>query len=190
MENLRLPEQADEVSVPENVSERNTSERMETTDAGMKAENVSGKSAGEGVDKTITMESILGMEHPWRYRNKAQFPFGRDKDGRIIAGFYAGRTHHIVEAEDCLLGVEENAVILDIIKKIMEEYQIAPYDEETHKGLIRHALIRKGFSNGELMVCLVINGKKLPHADIFAERLKEVPGMTSISYNINQEKQT
>ena len=188
MENLRLPEQADEVSVPENVSERNTSERMETTDAGVKAENVSGKSAGEGVDKTITMEPILGMEHPWRYRNKAQFPFGRDKDGRIIAGFYAGRTHHIVEAEDCLLGVEENAVILDIIKKIMEEYQIAPYDEETHKGLIRHALIRKGFSNGELMVCLVINGKKLPHADIFAERLKEVPGMTSISYNINQEK--
>lgn len=188
MENLRLPEQADEVSVPENVSERNTSERMETTDAGVKAENVSGKSAGEGVDKTITMEPILGMEYPWRYRNKAQFPFGRDKDGRIIAGFYAGRTHHIVEAEDCLLGVEENAVILDIIKKIMEEYQIAPYDEETHKGLIRHALIRKGFSNGELMVCLVINGKKLPHADIFVERLKEVPGMTSISYNINQEK--
>ena len=188
MENLRLPERADEVSVPENVSERNTSERMETTDAGVKAENVSGKSAGEGVDKTITMEPILGMEHPWRYRNKAQFPFGRDKDGRIIAGFYAGRTHHIVEAEDCLLGVEENAVILDIIKKIMEEYQIAPYDEETHKGLIRHALIRKGFSNGELMVCLVINGKKLPHADIFVERLKEVPGMTSISYNINQEK--
>ena len=188
MENLRLPEQADEVSVPENVSERNTSERMETTDAGVKAENVSGKSAGEGVDKTITMEPILGMEHPWRYRNKAQFPFGRDKDGRIIAGFYAGRTHHIVEAEDCLLGVEENAVILDIIKKIMEEYQIAPYDEETHKGLIRHALIRKGFSNGELMVCLVINGKKLPHADIFVECLKEVPGMTSISYNINQEK--
>ena len=140
------------------------------------------------VDKTIVMEPILGMEHPWRYRNKAQFPFGRDKDGRIIAGFYAGRTHHIVEAEDCLLGVEENAVILDIIKKIMEEYQIAPYDEETHKGLIRHALIRKGFSNGELMVCLVINGKKLPHADIFVERLKEVPGMTSISYNINQEK--
>ncbi|MDR4024444.1 MAG: 23S rRNA (uracil(1939)-C(5))-methyltransferase RlmD [Clostridium sp.] len=188
MENLRLPERADEVSVPENVSERNTSERMETTDAGVKAENVSGKSAGEGVDKTITMEPILGMEHPWRYRNKAQFPFGRDKDGRIIAGFYAGRTHHIVEAEDCLLGVEENAVILDIIKKIMEEYQIAPYDEETHKGLIRHALIRKGFANGELMVCLVINGKKLPHADIFVERLKEVPGMTSISYNINQEK--
>ena len=140
------------------------------------------------VDKTIVMEPILGMEHPWRYRNKAQFPFGRDKDGRIIAGFYAGRTHHIVEAEDCLLGVEENAVILDIIKKIMEEYQIAPYDEETHKGLIRHALIRKGFANGELMVCLVINGKKLPHADIFVERLKEVPGMTSISYNINQEK--
>lgn len=115
------------------------------------------------------------MEYPWRYRNKAQFPFGRDKDGRIIAGFYAGRTHHIVEAEDCLLGVEENAVILDIIKKIMEEYQIAPYDEETHKGLIRHALIRKGFSNGELMVCLVINGKKLAARGYFCGTLKRSP---------------
>lgn len=139
-----------------------------------------------GID--VTMEPIMGMEHPWRYRNKAQFPFGRDKDGRVIAGFYAGRTHHIVEAEDCFLGVEENAAILDIIKKIMEEYQISPYDEETHKGLIRHALIRKGFASGEIMVCLVINGKKLPHADIFVERLKSVKGMSSISYNINQEK--
>lgn len=139
-----------------------------------------------GID--ATMEPIMGMEYPWRYRNKAQFPFGRDKDGKVIVGFYAGRTHHIVEAEDCLLGVKENAVILDIIKKIMEEYQISSYDEETHKGLLRHALIRKGFASGELMVCLVINGKKLPHADVFVERLKSVDGMTSISYNINQEK--
>ncbi len=144
--------------------------------------------ADDNVDKIIIMEPILGMDHPWRYRNKAQFPFGYDKDGKIIAGFYAGRTHHIVETEDCLLGVEENAVILDIIRKIMEEYHISPYDEENHRGLIRHALIRKGFSSGELMVCLVINGKKLPHADVFMERLKEVTGMTSISYNINQEK--
>ncbi len=143
---------------------------------------------GDEEGKELVMESILGMEDPWRYRNKAQFPFGRDKDGKIIAGFYAGRTHHIVEAEDCLLGVEENAVILDIIKNVMEEYNISPYYEEKHEGLVRHALIRKGFSSGELMVCLVINGKKLPHEDIFVERLKTVCGMSSISYNINQEK--
>ena len=75
-------------------------------------------------EETVRMEPIIGMEEPWRYRNKAQFPFGRDKDGRIIAGFYAGRTHCIVENEDCLLGVEENREILDIIRNFMNEYKI------------------------------------------------------------------
>ncbi|MGN0987217.1 MAG: 23S rRNA (uracil(1939)-C(5))-methyltransferase RlmD [Otoolea sp.] len=136
----------------------------------------------------VPMEPILGMDDPWRYRNKAQFPFGRDKDGRIIAGFYAGRTHCIIESEDCLLGVEENRQILEKIKSVMEEKNIPPYDENTHSGIVRHALIRKGFVTGELMVCLVINQKKLPFAERFVEVLKEIPGMTSISYNINMDK--
>ena len=136
----------------------------------------------------VPMEPILGMEDPWRYRNKAQFPFGRDKDGRIIAGFYAGRTHCIIESEDCLLGVKENQQILEKIKAVMEEQGIEPYDEKTHTGMLRHALIRKGFVTGELMVCLVINQKKLSAAERFVEVLKEIPGMTSISYNINMEK--
>ena len=136
----------------------------------------------------VPMEPIMGMDDPWRYRNKAQFPFGRDKDGRIIAGFYAGRTHCIIECEDCLLGVEENRQILERIKAVMEEKNISPYDENTHSGIVRHALIRKGFVTGELMVCLVINQKKLPFAERFVEILKEIPGMTSISYNINMEK--
>ena len=80
------------------------------------------------------MEPIIGMDEPWRYRNKAQFPFGKDKDGRIITGFYAGRTHAIIEQEDCLLGVEENQPILDCIRGFMEEYHIAPYEEELHKA--------------------------------------------------------
>ena len=100
----------------------------------------------------IPMEPIIGMEEPWRYRNKAQFPFGRDKNGRIITGFYAGRTHQIIESEDCLLGVEENQKILDCIRTHMEEYHIAPYDETAHTGLVRHVLIRKGFRTGEMMV--------------------------------------
>ena len=136
----------------------------------------------------VPMEPIIGMEHPWRYRNKAQFPFGRDRDGRIIAGFYAGRTHCIIESEDCLLGVEENKEILARIKAVMEEHHIAPYDEDAHTGVLRHALIRKGFTTGELMVCLVINKKKLPAAEAFVDALKDIPGMTSISYNINMEK--
>ena len=136
----------------------------------------------------IPMEPIMGMEDPWRYRNKAQFPFGRNKDGEIVTGFYAGRTHSIIPQEDCLLGIEENKDILEIIKNFMKEYKIAPYDEAEHRGLVRHALIRKGFATGQLMVCLVINGKKLPRAEILTERLLAVPGMTSISYSVNEER--
>ncbi len=109
----------------------------------------------------IQMLPIMGMENPWRYRNKAQFPFGRNKYGEIIAGFYAGRTHDIIGNDDCLLGVEENQEILGIIKGFMEENGLEPYDENAHRGLVRHVLIRKGFKTGELMVCLVINGRSL-----------------------------
>lgn len=131
---------------------------------------------------------IMGMENPWRYRNKAQFPFGTDKEGNLVSGFYAGRTHVIIPQEDCLLGVEENQEILRVIKNFMIQYQLKAYDEKTQKGLVRHVLIRKGFYTGELMVCLVINGRKMPKAERLAERLKEIKGMTSISYSINMEK--
>lgn len=139
----------------------------------------------------IPMEPIIGMEEPWRYRNKAQFPFGRDKNGRIITGFYAGRTHQIIESEDCLLGVEENRKILDCIRTHMEEYHIAPYEETAHTGLVRHVLIRKGFRTGEMMVCLVLNGKvkKFTAIDQLVEKLRTLyPNMMSISCSINTEK--
>ncbi|MDO5418366.1 MAG: 23S rRNA (uracil(1939)-C(5))-methyltransferase RlmD, partial [Lachnospiraceae bacterium] len=156
-------------------------EENEAFESGRKLEEV-------GETSRLEMEPIIGMENPWRYRNKAQFPFGRGKDGRIIYGFYAGRTHAIIEAEDCYLGIEENREILMRIRDYMEEYHVAPYEEASHTGLVRHALIRKGFRTGELMVCLVINGKKLPHSEKLVERLKQVAGMTTISYNVNVEK--
>lgn len=137
--------------------------------------------------KPVVMEPIIGMEEPWRYRNKAQFPFGVNKEEQVIAGFYAGRTHCIIENEDCLLGVEENRMILAAVKRVMTLYGIQPYREETRTGVIRHVLIRKGFKTGELMVCFVVNGKKMPHAEKFVEELHRVPGMTSISYNVNME---
>ena len=130
----------------------------------------------------------MGMDEPWRYRNKAQFPWGLDKDGKIITGFYAGRTHAIIENGDCLLGIEENREILKIIKNHLERFHIRPYDEASHSGLIRHTLIRKGFHTGELMVCQVINGKSLPHQDELTEQLLKIPGMTSISVNINRDQ--
>ena len=143
---------------------------------------------GKFKENEIHMLPIMGMKEPWRYRNKAQFPFGLDKNGNIVAGFYAGRTHDIIECEDCLLGVEENKDILGIIKGFMRVHGIRPYDETTHKGLVRHALIRKGFHSGEIMVCLVINGKDIPAKEQLVEELRQVKGMTSISYSINQEK--
>ena len=134
------------------------------------------------------METPVGMEIPFYYRNKAQFPFGKNKEGKTITGFYAGRTHNIIENTDCALGVAENKIILEKILKYMEEEKVAPYDEETHKGLLRHALIRKGFATGQLMVCLVINGKKLPAEDKLVQSLLKVQGMTSISVSVNTEK--
>ncbi|WP_090816225.1 23S rRNA (uracil(1939)-C(5))-methyltransferase RlmD [Oribacterium sp. KHPX15] len=120
-----------------------------------------------------TFEPVVGMADPFRYRNKAQFPIARNKEGKIIAGFYAGRTHSVIECEDCLLGVKENKVILDRIIAWMERYDIDPYDEVSGKGLVRHVLIRKGFKSGELMVCLVINGRSLPYKE---ELVKELCG--------------
>ena len=128
---------------------------------------------------------VLGMEEPFRYRNKAQFPFGRDREGRIVIGFYAGRTHHIVPNTDCLLGVQENRRILETIADFMEKEGIAPYEEASGEGLVRHVLIRKGFATGELMVCLVINGEALPGADGLADLLFQIPGMTSLTLNVN-----
>ena len=139
----------------------------------------------------IPMEPIIGMEHPWRYRNKAQFPIGTGKDGQPIAGFYAGRTHSLIPVPelDCLLGCEENKELLRVVLDFMKEFKISAYDENLHKGLVRHVLLRKGFSSNELMVCLVINGNKLPHAEQFVERLLKLPmKVTSISLSVNKEK--
>ena len=162
------------------------------------------------------MEPVVGMENPLRYRNKAQYPFGTDRQGNPITGFYAGRTHSIIPNTECYLGREENREILQVILDYMKEYHVNAYDEETGKGLIRHALIRTGFYTGEIMVCLVINYKEekeaarsasegkntktgrgklatgeahyLPEQDKLLEKLALINGMTSVSVSINTER--
>lgn len=131
------------------------------------------------------MLPVVGMETPFRYRNKAQFPVGTDKEGNIVTGFYAARTHSIIPVEDCLLGVEENALILNEVKEWMIANGVAAYDETTGKGLLRHVLIRFGFTTKEIMVCLIINGRTLPAQADLIKRLSVMAGMTSISININ-----
>ena len=131
------------------------------------------------------MEPILGMDEPFGYRNKAQFPFGTDRDGNPVTGFYAGRTHDIIANTDCALGVPVNQEILEIILAFMREEHVPAYDEKTGKGLIRHVLIRYGFTTKEIMVCLVINGKKIPQGEKLVEKLTAVRGMTSITISPN-----
>lgn len=136
----------------------------------------------------VVVLPVIGMESPWRYRNKAQIPVGYDREGRLISGFYAGRTHAIIDQEDCLLGNEKNSRIMEVVKGFLKENKIAAYQEESHKGLLRHVLIRTAAATGEVMVCLVINGKKFPQAEKLTEALKAVPGVTSISLNVNMER--
>ncbi len=134
------------------------------------------------------MQPILGMKEPWAYRNKAQFPFGRNKAGEIITGFYAGRTHSIISNTNCKIGVEINEKILKIVLDFMNEEGVAPYNEETGKGLLRHVLIRYGFVTKEIMVCFVINGAKLPKKEKVISKLMELEGMSSICTSVNTKK--
>ena len=142
--------------------------------------------AEEKVD--AVMLPAVGMEYPYRYRNKAQFPVGYDKAGNLVTGFYAARSHQIIPVKDCLLGVKENEPILASVMQWMSDYQIPAYDETTGKGVVRHILIRYGFTTKEIMVCLIINANKLPQKEALVEALRQIEGMTSISINRNLER--
>ena len=136
----------------------------------------------------VEIEDLIGMEDPIRYRNKSQFPFGR-KNGKNITGYFAGRTHSIVEFDDCIIGIEENKTVLKTVLDFMEKYSVDAYNEEEGSGIVRHVLIRKGFATGELMVCIVINANNLPHSDKLVESLCATLGsdLKSVSININKK---
>jgi len=136
------------------------------------------------------MEPIYGMDSPWHYRNKAQFPIGTDREGNPAAGFYAGRTHTIIPNTDCLIQAEVNQKILECILSYMKEKHISAYDEKNHTGLVRHVLTRVGFVTGEIMICLVINGTadQLQGVSDLLDSLQSIEGMTSIIVNINTDR--
>lgn len=135
---------------------------------------------------------IIGMEDrffeegsvPLRYRNKMQFPIGRNRDGSIAAGFYAGRTHFIVDTEDCMAAPEVCSIILQCVRSFIGENKISVYNEQTGQGLVRHLVLRTGFFTGEIMVCLVLNGESLGGEDCRKERDPEqelVKKLTALS---------
>ncbi|MDO4615460.1 MAG: 23S rRNA (uracil(1939)-C(5))-methyltransferase RlmD [Lachnospiraceae bacterium] len=134
------------------------------------------------------MLPIVGMEDPFRYRNKAQYPIGRDREGNITAGFYAAHTHAVIPAGDCFLTPEIFNEIVGAFLHFMKEYRISVYDEKTGKGFVRHLLIRKGFATGEILVCPVVNGRKMPHPDALIDALALIPGVKSICVNTNTER--
>lgn len=129
----------------------------------------------------------LGMDNPYEYRNKAQFPVGI-LDGKSILGFYKKGSHEIVDTEYCHIQAPINTKIVQVIKKYIDDFDVAVYDEKEHSGLIRHVVTKVGFATGEVMVIVVTNGKELPYKDKLIEMLKEnVEGLKSVVQNINMK---
>ncbi|MFR8002269.1 MAG: 23S rRNA (uracil(1939)-C(5))-methyltransferase RlmD [Hydrogeniiclostridium sp.] len=141
-----------------------------------------------GIDGAL-VGPILGAPSPERYRNKAQFPIGEDRDGNLILGFYAHHSHRIVPCEDCLLQPEVFCRAMECLKTWRKRSGASVYDENTGKGLLRHLYLRRGEKTGEVMVCLVCNGERIPCEEEWVDLLRrELPGLASVLININREK--
>ncbi|MEG0502175.1 MAG: 23S rRNA (uracil(1939)-C(5))-methyltransferase RlmD [Cellulosilyticaceae bacterium] len=134
--------------------------------------------------KGIEVKDTLGMADPFYYRNKAQYPI-RLENGEIKIGFFANKSHRVIPTDTCMIQDRRNEQIIEILKKFFIEYKIAIYDEVSHKGLVRHLVVKTGYYTNEIMICLVMNGHKLPNQEILIERLLSVPGIKSIVLNHN-----
>lgn len=135
----------------------------------------------------VSVHPVLGMKKPWRYRNKAQVPFGVQK-GKVTAGFYAPRTHRIVDMDACLIQHELNDQVIQKVKQLAQRLNIPIYDEQKHTGILRHVMVRTGFYTGECMIVLVTNGKKLPHRQKWIEELRRAfPQLKSLVQNIHHK---
>ena len=142
------------------------------------------------LDPTI-VKYPLGMENPWRYRNKVQLPIGLI-NGEVKIGFFAPRSHDIIDMESCLIQDEIGDKVVKLTREWIEKFNIRPYNvdgEYDEKGIVRHIMIRRGFTTNEVMVVLVTNGEKLPHKEEFVDLMvKNIPGIKSVIQNINLKK--
>lgn len=136
--------------------------------------------------KDVTVHDTIGMDNPWRYRNKAQFPVGIDGD--VMIGFYANRSHEIINTPQCSIQDEINDTVIQTVREFIKKYKISVYDENTGKGLVRHIVTRKGFRTGEVMVCIVINGDAIPNDKVLVELLSNsIDNLKSVVLNINKK---
>ncbi|MDZ5254536.1 23S rRNA (uracil(1939)-C(5))-methyltransferase RlmD [Clostridium sp. LIBA-8841] len=133
----------------------------------------------------------LGMEEPWRYRNKVQLPIGLI-NGEVKIGFFAPRSHDIIDMESCLIQDEIGDKVVKLTREWIEKFNIRPYNVDgqyDENGIVRHIMIRRGFTTNEVMVVLVTNGEKLPHKEEFVDLMvKNIPGIKSVIQNINSKK--
>ncbi|AKS37259.1 RNA methyltransferase [Anoxybacillus gonensis] len=135
-----------------------------------------------------TVHPVLGMNDPWRYRNKAQVPVG-EREGGLVAGFYKERSHDIIDMDACLIQQEMNDIVVQTVKQICEQYNIPAYNEQTHKGVLRHIMARYGATTKEVMVVLITRTEELPHKKKIVEAIvQRVPNVKSIVQNINPKR--
>ena len=127
---------------------------------------------------------ILAAPECQGYRNKAQYPVASQK-GRVYAGFFRAGTHRVVENERCRILPEETDRVKKIVIDYVNHYRISAYDEAAHKGLLRHIYVRRGAVSGQVLVCLVVNGRKLPCPEDLVARLQQVPGFTTLVLSVN-----
>ena len=126
------------------------------------------------------VEPIIGMEDPYYYRNKVHAAFGRDRKGNVISGIYEEKSHRIVSVDDCMIEDKKSQEIIRTIRGMLKSFKIKTYDEDTGYGLLRHVLVRRGFSTGEIMVVLVTVSPIFPSKNNFVKALrKEHPEITT-----------
>ncbi len=135
-----------------------------------------------------TVEPILGMENPKYYRNKTHHVFGRDRFGNILTGTYEANSHRLVEVKECLLEDRKSQEIIKTIQSLLKSFKITVYDEDRGFGLLRHVLIRRGFTSNEIMVVLVLTSPILPSKNNFVKALRKVhPEITTVVINVNDK---
>ena len=138
--------------------------------------------------ENVKVYPVLGMEEPWRYRNKVQVPIG-EQEGGLIGGFYQQRTHQIIDMKECLIQQEKNDEVVRVVKEICSRYGIRAYDEANHRGTLRHVMVRYGLVTGEVMIVLVTKTNDLPYKnEIVSEIVNRINGLKSVILNVNTKK--